>query len=155
MYSIDFTKSTTAYGRIEVNATGAEFDIDAPKGGDLVFAHANSVVYLTVDGAMSIQGELNRDHQPISKCVYKVDDNIIGELTNNTEVTKKLSLLPGNHILEITAKNNANAHTFWRIISEIPINNEKKVVKTKIVEVKKDSSESPHKRGRRKVQNEN
>ena len=155
MYSIDFNKSTTAYGRIEVNNTGAEFKIDVPQEkGDLVFAHANSTLYITAQEELSIKGGLNRDHQPISKCFFKVDGNTIGVLDNNSMTTNTIKLAPGNHILEITAKNNANAHTFWRILSEVPADNNKKI-KHKTSEPNKETSKITPKKGRRKVQNEN
>lgn len=114
-YEIDFEKSIVGYGTLSVNQTSDYKAVLDGSEGDAIFAHANSVVFINAITPLVIQGKLSRDAYPISFCRFSIDGTEIGSLWNPLDSTNAIPLVPGKHRLEIHAKNNGNAHSYWFI----------------------------------------
>lgn len=118
LYKIDTQNSSVGYGKIAVNESGADFPIVAEKNNDdLIFAHAPSILYIDVEKEIKIKGGLNGDANPFSSCDFYINGDLVGTLSPLDDETEVYSVKPGRREFEITTRNGANAHTYWRIIN--------------------------------------
>ena len=144
-YEIDYDKSSVGYGSLTVNKTSDYDAILDGEIGDVIFAHANSTVYITAVSPLVLRGKLSRDAAPLSYCRFVVDGSEVGSLWNPFDKTRAVPLMPGSHRLEITTKNNAFAHTYWFIAGVKDIG--------KPAEIQQSNEEQPAKRGRKRKDN--
>lgn len=113
---VTIKSATVGFGRALLNETKNDgYDLVVPQGGEIIAAHSDSDVTIELDAPALIQGGLSLDVEPYAKHRFAVNDETVGKLVDSDLETYPQRLEPGEHRLKITAVNNANGHSYWRV----------------------------------------